>query len=176
MDPSLHLRAPDIGDAPALLAFELANRAYFESWINARDPSYYSLGGVRAAIDAAMQARAADRGYQYLAIDDSRIVGRVNLTNVRRAYYNAAELGYRVGEHEGGKGVASCAVALCLAEAFGPLALWRVEATARPANAASIRVLERSGFQAFGHSRRCFRLHDEWFDLVHFERHADAAR
>jgi ribosomal-protein-alanine N-acetyltransferase len=170
----LAIRPPTLADAADLLAFELANRDYFERWINARDPAYYSLEGVRAAIGQADIARRDDQAHQFLVTAGARIVGRVNLTRVRRAYFNCAELGYRIGEHEAGRGLASRAVALCLREAFEALDFWRVEATARPENAASTRVLERNGFVAYGQARRCFQLHGRWCDLVHFERHRDS--
>jgi len=170
---ALRLRRVAAGDAPALLRFELEHRAYFERWITARDPKFYSDEGVGAAIAAAAAAWAGDQAFQYLVLDDDRIAGRINLTAVKRLHFNCADLGYRVGEHDGGRGVASQAVALCLAEAFGAHGLWRVEAVARPENHASVRVLERNGFQQFGHSRRSFELHGQWFDRLHFERHRD---
>lgn len=160
-------------DATGLLRFELAHRAYFERWVNARDPSFYSERGVASAIAAAEAARACDQAFQYLIVEDERIVGRVNLTHVRRAHFQSADLGYRIGEHDGGRGVASKAVALCLAEAFGPLGLQRIEAVARPENEGSIRVLQRNGFVQFGHSRHSFELGGQWFDRLLFERHRD---
>jgi len=36
-------------------------------------------------------------------------------------------------------------------------------------------VLERNGFGAWGRSTRCVEFDGEWFDLIHFERHADAS-
>ncbi|MEP6503642.1 MAG: GNAT family protein [Betaproteobacteria bacterium] len=171
--PGIRRLADD--DAEALLRFELANRAYFESWVNAREPAFYSEQGVRAAIAASAAAWDADEAFQYLVIDAGRIVGRVNLTAVRRAHFDSAELGYRVGEHDGGRGVAAQAVALRLREAFGTHGLQRVEAVARPENRGSVRVLERSGFVQFGHSRRSFELGGQWFDRLLFERHRDPA-
>jgi ribosomal-protein-alanine N-acetyltransferase len=160
-------------DAAALLRFELAHRAYFESWVSARDARFYSEQGVAAAIAAAEDAWANDRAFQYLVVDDGRIVGRVNLTAVRRAHFHCADLGYRIGEQDGGRGVASRAVALCLAEAFGTHGLGRIEAVARPENKGSVRVLERNGFRQFGRSRRSFELGGQWFDRLLFERHRD---
>ena len=66
MDIQLH--APSLADAEELLAFETRNRAWFESVINAREPSYYSEEGIRTAISEACEARAADRGYWYAPI------------------------------------------------------------------------------------------------------------
>ena len=88
-------------------------------------------------------------------------------------HFNSADLGYRVGEHDGGRGIASQAVALCLEDAFSAHGLWRMEAVARPENRGSVRVLERNGFRQFGHSRRSFELNGQWFDRLLFERHRD---
>jgi ribosomal-protein-alanine N-acetyltransferase len=169
----LAIRPVAAADAQSLLRFELEHRAYFESWVNARDPAFYSVQGVAAAIAAAEAAWAKDQAFQYLIVEDGRIVGRVNLTAVRRAHYHCADLGYRIGEHDGGRGIASRAVALCLEQAFGTHGLGRIEAVARPENKGSIRVLERNGFRQFGRSRRSFELGGQWFDRLLFERHRD---
>ena len=171
---AIRIRPVAAADAAALLRFELEHRAYFERWVQARTPAFYGADGVAAAIAAAEAAWAAGQAYQYLVVEGARIVGRVNLTNVKRAHFECAELGYRIGEHDGGRGIASRAVALCLEQAFGAHGLQRIEATARPVNQGSIRVLERNGFVQFGQSRRSFELGGEWFDRLLFERHRDA--
>ena len=168
---TLRIRPVARADAAALLRFELEHRAFFERWINARDPKFYSAQGVAAAIAAAQATWSNDQAFQYLVVEDERIVGRVNLTSVRRTHFQCADLGYRIGEHDGGRGIASQAVALCLAQAFGAHGLARIEAVARPENTGSVRVLERNGFQQFGHSRRSFELGGVWFDRLLFERH-----
>ena len=170
---AIRIRPVAAADAAALLRFELEHRAYFERWVQARAPAFYSADGVAEAIGAAEAAWVAGQAYQYLVVDGARIVGRVNLTNVKRAHFECAELGYRIGEHDGGRGIASLAVALCLEQAFGTHGLQRIEATARPVNQGSIRVLERNGFVQFGQSRRSFELGGEWFDRLLFERHRD---
>ena len=170
---SLHIRPVAAADAAALLRFELEHRAYFERWVQAREPAFYSPDGVAAAIAAAETAWAAGQAFQYLVLEAQRIVGRVNLTHIRRTHFHCADLGYRIGEHDGGRGIASRAVALCLERAFGEHGLLRIEATARPVNLGSIRVLERNGFRQFGHSRRSVQLGGEWFDRLLFERHRD---
>ena len=169
----LRIRPVAAADAAALLRFELEHRAYFERWVQARDPAFYGADGVAAAIAQAESAWAAGQAYQYLVAEGDRIVGRVNLTAVRRAHFHCADLGYRIGEHDGGRGVASRAVALCLEQAFGTHGLLRLEATARPENAGSVRVLERNGFRQFGRSRRSFELGGQWFDRLYFERHRE---
>ena len=171
----LQLLPPSSADLPALLAFELDNRAYFERWVTARAPSYYHQEAIAAAIEQAQRERQQDLVYQYLAKLDGQIIGRVNLTAVTRPYFNKATLGYRIGERFGGRGYATRVVALLLEEAFGTLELWRVEATARPQNLASIAVMQRNGFHQYGHSEKAMRFQDAWSDLLYFERRKEHA-
>jgi ribosomal-protein-alanine N-acetyltransferase len=164
---------PTLADAEALLAFECANRAFFEASINARSASYYSAEGVALAIQAAIDDASADRGYQFLVKShDGTIIGRINLRDVAREHFQAAVLGYRIGAAHCGKGYATAAVRALLDMAFGPLRLHRIEAGARAGNLGSVQVLLRNGFVQFGHSRRSFELDGVWHDRLHFERHA----
>ncbi|GGM29498.1 GNAT family N-acetyltransferase [Pseudomonas asuensis] len=119
-------------DAEDLLRFEVQNRAYFESQINARNPDYYSLQGVSEAIEAAIDDACNDKGYQYLLRNPSgHLIGRVNLRAVQRAHYHSAVLGYRIDQYEAGKGYATEAVRLVVGLAFTRLGLKRIEADAR---------------------------------------------
>lgn len=168
----LSLVRPTLADVEALFAFERDNRTFFEATINARPAAYYSIEGVAQAVTRAMQDAADDLGYQYLVKKDGQIVGRVNLSGVRRAHFHSAVLGYRIGEADCGKGAAGKAVRQVLGIAFGELGLARIEADCRVENAGSVRVLLRNGFSQFGHSRRSFELHGVWYDRLHFECHA----
>jgi ribosomal-protein-alanine N-acetyltransferase len=172
----LRLMPPAPSDLAELLDFELRNRAFFEAHINGRPAGYYSTDGVRAAIETARREADEDKGYQYLLRDAAgSLVGRVNLSRVRRPHFHSAELGYRVAESRQGRGIAREGVRQVLALAFGELKLVRVEATARDGNEGSARVLLRNGFSAFGRSRRSFELGGTWHDLLHYERRLDDA-
>ena len=173
--PALALAPPAHADLDALLAFELENRAFFEATINARPPAYYSREGVAGAIGAAIEDAAQDRGYQFLVKSAAgELLGRINLSGIKRAHFQSGVLGYRIGQSAGGRGIASEAVRQVLAIAFGQLGLKRIEADASVENAGSIRVLERNGFVQYGRSRRSFELQGRWYDRLHFERHAEA--
>jgi [ribosomal protein S5]-alanine N-acetyltransferase len=158
-----------------LLNFELRNRQFFEQHINARPASYYCEAGVTTAIAQAVRDAESDAAYQYLIRDlAGTLVGRANLTRVRRAHFHSAELGYRVAEEAGGKGYATEAVRRVIGEAFGEHRLKRLEATVRPENEGSVKVLTRNGFSKFGQSTKSFELAGRWYDLLHFELRADA--
>ena len=170
-DAMLRLSVVSPANAHELLAFELENRAFFEGRINARPPEYYSSAGIDSAIQAALHQARQDLAYQYLIWLGEDLVGRVNLTQVRRQHFHSAVLGYRIGESYNGRGFAKQAVRMALQKAFEVHQLLRVEACARPENVASIKVMLANGFVQYGHSKRSFELHGQWFDTVHFEVH-----
>lgn len=159
-------------DASQLWAFETQHRAYFESWINARAESFYTPEGFDHALQSALLQQASDQAFHYLIWLGGELVGRINLTQVRRTHFHSATLGYRIAPTHSGQGLASEAVKQVVQKAFQTHGLQRLEATARPENPASIRVLLKNGFQQFGHSRCSLQLHRQWFDLLYFEVHA----
>lgn len=67
--------------------------------------------------------------------------------------HHCAELGYTMARDSWGHGYTTEAVAAALHHGFGALGFHRVEAITRPANTASIRVLEKNGFIQEGHFR-----------------------
>ncbi|MFG6447750.1 GNAT family N-acetyltransferase [Roseateles sp. BYS180W] len=169
----IHLVPLAESDLDELLTFEITQRAFFESRINARAASYYSRDGLAQALAEAAADAAADRAYQFLMRDaDGVLVGRINLTGVRRQHFYSAEVGYRVAEFANGKGYAKAALGQLLVLAFGALELKRLEAKASVGNPGSARVLQAHGFVPFGRSHRSFELGGVWHDCLHFERHA----
>jgi [ribosomal protein S5]-alanine N-acetyltransferase len=170
---ALSLAPPKPADLHELLAFELKNRAFFEQHINARPVDFYCEVGVSNAIAAAERDANEDKAYQYIVRDDSNeLIARVNLTRVRRAHFHSAELGYRVAQAHVGKGYAREAVRLALEKAFNDHRLVRIEATSRPENIGSVKVLTHNGFTQFGRSRKSVELGGVWYDLLHFEKRA----
>jgi ribosomal-protein-alanine N-acetyltransferase len=67
-------------DAEALLAFEVHNREWFESHIDVRDPSFYSLQGVAGHIERYLSDFAIGAWHPFVIEDSNEgIVGRANL-------------------------------------------------------------------------------------------------
>jgi ribosomal-protein-alanine N-acetyltransferase len=134
------------GDAPAVLAFELANRAYFAASVSDRGEEFFDQFTDRHSALLADQ-EAGIGAFYVLVAEDGSVLGRFNLY---RFQDGTAELGYRVAQHVAGRGVATAAVLeLCrLAAARHGLRLLRA-ATSRD-NAASQKVLTKAGFVPVG--------------------------
>ncbi len=134
------------GHAPAVLDFELANRAYFAASVSDRGDEFYDQFTDRHSALLAEQ-EAGLCAFYVLVTEDGSVLGRFNLVDFEDG---TAELGYRVAQHVAGRGVATATVReLCrLAAARHGLRTLRA-ATARE-NAASRRVLTKAGFVPVG--------------------------
>ena len=142
--PELQLLCAKHG--PAVLAFELANRAYFAESISDRGDAFYDSYAERLESMLAEQAAGANAFYVY-ADEGGAILGRFNLYDIKDG---AAKLGYRVAQHAAGRGVATAAArGLCglAATRYGLRAL--MAATSRE-NVASHKVLTKIGFVPIG--------------------------
>lgn len=95
---------------------------------------------------------------------DGAFAGQVIIGNVVRDPLWSAYVGYWLGSHATGGGATTAAVALALDHCFGPVRLHRVEATVRPENAASRRVLAKLGFREEGMFRRYLNVDGAWRD------------
>ncbi|MFI2372972.1 GNAT family N-acetyltransferase [Streptomyces sp. NPDC018833] len=131
--------------APALLAFERENRAYFAASVPDRGDEYFARFDERHAALLAEQATGLCH-FHVLVDEVGRVLGRVNLVD---AAGGSAELGYRIAESAAGRGLATAAVrAVCASAAEYGLRELRASTTAD--NAASQAVLVRTGFTATG--------------------------
>ncbi len=130
----------------AVLAFELANRAYFAASISDRGDEFFDQFAERHSALLAEQ-EAGTAAFHVLVAEDGSVLGRFNLLF---AGDGSAELGYRVAQHVAGRGVATAAVReLCqLAAVRYDLRMLRA-ATSRE-NAASRKVLIKAGFVPAG--------------------------
>lgn len=99
---------------------------------------------------------------------DGRLAGHVMIGNVVREPLLSAYLGYWCERRVTGAGVTTAAVALAVDHCLGAAGLHRLEATVRPENVASRRVLEKVGFREEGLFRRYLDVDGAWRDHLCF--------
>lgn len=141
-----NIRTLENTDVDALLTFEIDNREWFESHIDARDPSFYSLQGVAEHIDGYLSGFAAGTWHPFV-IEDYRgaIVGRANLKNINSPK-ESAEVGYRIDQRFCGQGLATLALQHLIQEAQTHWGLTQLFAHVYETNIGSRKVLTRCGF------------------------------
>ena len=132
--------------APAVLAFELANRAYFAASISDRGDEFYEqFTEQHNAMLAEQEAGAC--AFHVLVGDDGSILGRFNLFGIEAG---TAELGYRVARHVAGRGVATATVRDLCRVAAAQYGLRTLRAATSYGNVASQKVLIKAGFVPVG--------------------------
>jgi len=132
--------------AAAILAFELANRAYFAASISDRGDEFYDQFADRHSALLAEQ-EAGIGAFHVLVGEDGSVLGRFNLVFVEDG---AAELGYRVAQDVAGRGVATATVRELCRLAAARYGLRTLRAATASENAASQKVLTKAGFVLVG--------------------------
>ncbi|MCK7624279.1 GNAT family N-acetyltransferase [Streptomyces sp. RS10V-4] len=132
--------------APAVLAFELANRTYFAASIPDRGDDFFDRFTDRH--NAALAEQEADIcAFYVLVAGDGSVLGRFNLYDLEDG---TARLGYRVAERVAGRGVATAAVRELCRTAPGRHGLRTLRAATSHDNVASQKVLTKTGFVPVG--------------------------
>ena len=140
------LKRLHVSHGPAVLAFEVANRAYFAASISDRGDDFFAQFAER--FDALLAEQATGRRACYLLVgEDSSVLGRFNLVDIED---HTAELGYRVAQHVAGRGVATATVREVCHLAAARHGLRTLRAAAARQNVASQKVLAKAGFLPVG--------------------------
>jgi [ribosomal protein S5]-alanine N-acetyltransferase len=136
------LRQLHADDAPAVLAFELANRAYFAAMISDRGDEFFDKFADRYSALLAEQD-AGVCAFYVLCAEGGSVLGRFNLYDLEDG---TAELGYRVAQHVAGRGLATATVQELCRLAAVRHGLRTLRAGTSRENVASQRVLVKAGF------------------------------
>ena len=132
--------------ASAVLAFELANRAYFAASVSDRGDEFFDQFAERHSRRLTEQ-EAGSAAYYVLVGGDGSVLGRFNLIF---AGDGIAELGYRVAQDVAGRGVATAAVLEMCELAVAQHGVRTLRAATSYENAASQRVLAKAEFVLAG--------------------------
>ena len=123
---------------------------------------------------AAMQREIADGNLRDTMIkwglalrESNHVIGTTTLFNLNLDN-GRAEIGYAMSRAYWGKGYMHEALSALLSHAFEVLELRRLEADVDPRNAASIRTLERLGFQREGFLRERWHVNGEIQDALFY--------
>ncbi|MFF6785095.1 GNAT family N-acetyltransferase [Streptomyces sp. NPDC012510] len=140
------LKQLDAGHAPAVLAFELANREYFAASVPDRGDDFFDQFTSRYQALLAEQ-EAGVCAFHVLVAENGSVLGRFNLVDIEDG---AADLGYRVARHVAGRGVATTTVRELCRLAASRYGLRALRAATAHENAASRKVLVKAGFVLVG--------------------------
>jgi [ribosomal protein S5]-alanine N-acetyltransferase len=163
----VELRKPRLTDASAWSRIRLADRHHLESWEPTSPGTWEERNGPLSWPSQWSTLRAlARRGMSlpFVILVDGRLAGQITVGNVVRGSLCSAWVGYWVTSRLTAGGVATAAVAMVVDHCFAAAGLHRLEATVRPENAPSLRVLEKLGFRREGVFERYLDVAGGWRD------------
>ena len=170
------LRAPQSGDYAEWAALRETSRAFLTPW----EPTWPADDLTRSAFRRRLRRYAEDQrndqAYAYFLFrsGDQVLVGGLTLANLRRGVAQAGSLGYWIGAPHARRGYMTAAVAALIPYAFTTLRLHRLEAACIPTNAASISLLEKTGFEREGYAREYLCINGQWQDHLLYARLRDS--
>jgi ribosomal-protein-alanine N-acetyltransferase len=172
------LRAPQMSDYEEWAALREASRDFLVPWEPTWPADDLSRSAFRRRLRRYAEDQRNDLAYPYFIFrhDDQKLVGGLTLTNVRRGVAQAASLGYWMGAAYARQGYMTAAVSVLVPFAFSMLKLHRVEAACIPENAASVRLLEKTGFVREGYAREYLCINGMWQDHLLYAQIRSALR
>jgi [ribosomal protein S5]-alanine N-acetyltransferase len=166
------LRPPSMSDYAAWAELRALSRSHLIPW----EPLWAANDLSRAMYRRRLRAYAKDvrddLAYSFFITEraSDTLLGGITLSNVRRGSAQSASLGYWIGAPHARRGFMLDAVTTVLPFAFSSLRFHRIEAASMPGNAASLRVLERAGFEREGFAHGYLKINGRWEDHVLFAR------
>jgi [ribosomal protein S5]-alanine N-acetyltransferase len=164
----VYLREPVIDDFKQWRALRSESAEFLKPWEPDWQPEELTTISFRQRIRHYRELRLGDTGYPFFvfASHDDSLLGATTLHHLKRGVSQSATLGYWVGAVHARQNVMTRALAALLPYAHGELRLHRVEAACLPRNEASIRLLEKSGFEREGYAKSYLKIAGIWEDHI----------
>jgi [ribosomal protein S5]-alanine N-acetyltransferase len=154
------------------------NAAWLRAWepTNPETPLYRSSLGPYVSMARTMR-REARQGLTvpWVVTYGGRFAGQLTVGSIVWGSARSAQVGYWIDEAFAGRGITPTAVAMAMDHCFFVIGLHRVEATIRPENHASRRVVEKLGFREEGLRRRSLHIDGAWRDHLCYAMTAEDA-
>ncbi|CAM5219718.1 ribosomal-protein-alanine N-acetyltransferase [Lysinibacillus sphaericus] len=159
-------------DAQSLTGLVSRNKYFWSTYEPLQRPEYYTVDAQYKKIQESLYLMSSKREFTFGIYEQgtNNLIGHIALYAIKRLPYSSAFVGYAMDEIYIGKGIVTEAVELVVQFAFEQIGLHRVEAYVSTENNASIRVLEKSGFQREGLLRKLLYINGQWVDHYMYAR------
>ncbi|MBI9011524.1 MAG: GNAT family N-acetyltransferase [Clostridiales bacterium] len=151
--------------------FEVENKTFFEKGLSPRPEGYFEFCSFKMMMLEILKEQSEGTCHMHLIRDSyGKMIGRINLHSITKGKVIEAELGYRIGENEQGKGYATEAIKLILEKAAAKYGITCIKAGTSTENIGSRKILEKNGFKWIGEEKKVMKVNGRWIDGLLFEK------
>ena len=167
---NVYLRTPVGADYANWAELREQSRAFLTPWEPTWPVDDLTRSSYKRRIKRYQREIRDDSGYAFFLFrqSDDALIGGIRLSHIRRGVAQSCSLGYWMGECYAAKGHMTAAVRAVLPFIVDVLHLHRIEAACLPHNKASMRLLEKVGFQHEGRARSYLCINGLWQDHMLF--------
>ncbi|MET1064313.1 MAG: GNAT family N-acetyltransferase [Arthrobacter sp.] len=166
----VRVRVLRASDAALMCDAYLRNREHLAPWEPLRAEEFFTVDGQMVNVQSKLTLFIAGSDVPWVLTADEAIVGLMTLSGIVRGPFLSAHLGYWVDKEYGGRGIGTAAVAFAVDAAREELGLHRQQAATLQHNAASQKILKRSGFTQIGVAPAYLNIAGAWQDHILFQR------
>jgi ribosomal-protein-alanine N-acetyltransferase len=171
LDLPVALRPVRVKDAAIWRDTRVRNADWLRAWepTNPETPLYRSSLGPYVSMARTMR-REARQGLTipWVVTYGDGFAGQLTVGSIVWGSARSAQVGYWIDEVYAGQGIIPTALAMAMDHCFFVIGLHRIEATIRPENHASRRVVEKLGFREEGLRRRSLHIDGAWRDHLSY--------
>ncbi|YCK79315.1 GNAT family N-acetyltransferase [Arthrobacter sp. D3-16] len=157
-------------DARKMKDAYLRNSEYLTPWEPERAEDFFTVAGQNKTIEARLASYTAGSEVPWVILDGDRIIGAITLTGIVLGPFCSANVGYWVDHEYSGRGIGSAALTHVLGYAKHMMGLHRVQAATLLHNAASQKILQRTGFEMIGMAPSYLKIAGAWQDHNLYQR------
>jgi ribosomal-protein-alanine N-acetyltransferase len=163
------LRPVRVSDARMWREIRVRNAPWLRPWepTNPETPLYRSsLGPYIAMVRAMRREGRQGQAVPWVVTYGGEFVGQLTVGSITWGSARSGQVGYWIDEAYAGRGIIPTTLAMAVDHCFGVIGLHRLEASIRPENHASRRVVEKLGFREEGIRVRQLHINGAWRDHV----------
>ncbi|GLC90327.1 GNAT family N-acetyltransferase [Lysinibacillus piscis] len=159
-------------DAQRLADLVSRNKHFWSTYEPLQRPEYYTVTAQYKKIQESLYLMDSKREFTFGIFEKTtnNLIGHIALYAIKRLPYSSGFVGYAMDEMYVGQGIVTEAVNMVARFAYEQIGLHRVEAYVSTQNKASMRVLEKSGFQREGLLKELLYINGQWVDHYMYAR------
>lgn len=169
LDVPVVLRPVRVSDARTWREVRVRNASWLRPWepSNPETPLHRSSIGPYVSMVRTMRREARQGStLPWVISNGGQFAGQLTIGSITWGSARSGQIGYWIDEAFAGRGITPTALAMAVDHCFRVMGMHRLEASIRPENAASRRVVEKLGFRDEGLRVRQLHINGTWRDHI----------